>query len=122
MKTAIIALMLLISVLALVIANSIILNNIIEKLTVGVEALETENPSVTHSQLIKLYGEFKSRRGYIGLTVNHNDITSIEASFSELFGAAEAGDTETVTIVKSRLVSELTHLGRLSGINFDSIF
>ena len=122
MKTAIVALVLLISALTLVVANSLVLGYMIDGLVCEVEGLDTNNPTAAREGLEKLSDRFESRRPFIGLTVNHNDITSIEASISELFGAADAADTKTLAVVKSRLIGELTHLRRLSGINFDSVF
>ena len=65
--------------------------------------------------------KFKKHERYISLTVSHDDLTNIEEAFAELIGVANAGDEVKLVTVKSRLKDSLEHLGRLSGINIDSI-
>lgn len=65
--------------------------------------------------------KFKKHERYISLTVSHEDLTNIEEAFAELIGAANAGDDAKLVTIKSRLKDSLEHLGRLSGINIDSI-
>ena len=65
--------------------------------------------------------KFQKHERYISLTVSHDDLTNIEEGFAELIGAANAKDEERLVAVKSRLKDSLEHLGRLSGINLDSI-
>jgi hypothetical protein len=121
MRTAIVAFVLLVSVLALVIANSLILGNVIDSLCEKIQMLDTQVPSVAYAQIDAAYEYFRAKRGYVALTVSHSDITSIETSLSELMGAAVAEDVDSLSMIKSRLIGELTHLKRLSGINLDSV-
>jgi peptide chain release factor 1 len=65
---------------------------------------------------------FHSMRRYLNITVCHDSLLMIESSFAELIGAAEAKDEESLIITKSRLIGEISHLRRLSGINMNSIF
>ena len=69
----------------------------------------------------KISDHFSGVEKYISITVSHDDLTNIEESFSEIIGAARAADLEEVLKIKSRLTDALVHLGRLSGINIDSI-
>ena len=81
------------------------------------ESLSAES----HQEYERLYKDFKKKEQYISLTVNHEDLTDVESSFSEIVGAAKANDEEAFLTIKSRLIDALDHLRRLSGINIDSI-
>ena len=70
----------------------------------------------------KAYSEFEKSRKFINLTVSHADLSDIEKDFNELLGALEANDEDSLTIIKSRLVGSISHMRRLAGVNFDSIF
>lgn len=74
-----------------------------------------------YEDFAKVYDSFLRKRLYLGITVNHDDIATVEEEFAEILGALKIGDTETAKIAKSRLVSALGHLKRLSGFNIDSI-
>lgn len=65
--------------------------------------------------------KFKRAERFISVTVSHDDLTNIEEGFADLIGAAEAGMTGDVERIKNRLVDSIEHLGRLSGLNSDSI-
>lgn len=69
----------------------------------------------------EIYEEFLSVRTYLGITVDHNDIATVEEEFAEIRGALSIDDKETAAIAKSRLHSALLHLRRLSSFNLDSI-
>ena len=68
------------------------------------------------------YENYKNAEKYIALTVSHSDLSVVEDSFAEIMGAVKARDDESLVIAKSRLIEGLTHVKRLSGVNFDSIF
>ena len=74
-----------------------------------------------YEDFAKVYDSFLRKRLYLSITVNHDDIATVEEEFAEILGALKIGDTETAKIAKSRLVSALGHLKRLSGFNIDSI-
>ncbi len=120
MKTAIAAYAISALLIIFVIANSFILsfniNKVIEKLE------DTPNSPNEAQTYIDIYDDYMRRQKYISLTVNHDDLSTIETSFFEMLGAIEANDEESLIIAKSRLLGALSHLKRLSGINMDSIF
>lgn len=122
MKAVTVAIILLALSLGAVVANSIILNSIIDDISDEIEDTDDEKTASALLQYEEIYEKYKSRASYIGLTTNHEDLTSIEQSFSEIIGAAKADDSDTIMAIKSRLIDELRHLKRLSGINIDSIF
>ena len=122
MKTVKIAFALLIISLVTVIGNSMALGNIVQDITDKVSQAEESDPKAAHIEYSEIFDRYKSKLTYISLTVNHEDLTSIEESFAEIIGAAQAEDMDTLLAVKSRLIGSLTHLKRLSGINIDSIF
>ena len=68
-----------------------------------------------------VYEDFLSVRTYLSLSVAHDDIGTLEREFVEILGALKIGDKESAAIAKSRLCGTLSHLGRLSGFNIDSI-
>ncbi len=89
---------------------------------------EVENISISESRIKeayeaadKAYSHYKEKETYISLTVNHNDLTNIEDTFSELIGNLSIQDVGGAVVAKNRLLCSLEHLRRLSGINFDAI-
>ena len=107
--------------LALVILNSIYIGSITEFFADRIKEIETDELSVTANEIKKIYADFKKNEKIISITVSHDDLTNIEESFADIIGAAEAGMAANVITIKSRLEDALRHLGRLSGINLDSI-
>ena len=101
--------------------NSVYIQRLTDTLAQKVEGVTTDNIESAEQVLESLYEDFKSAEKYISLTVSHDDLTNIEGDFAEILGAAKAGDTESVITLKSRLVSSLKHLGRLSGISLESV-
>ncbi len=63
---------------------------------------------------------FNRKIKFISASVSHKDLTDIESLFCEFEARWDAGDCE-VEIIKSRLVSALWHLRRLSSISIESI-
>ena len=84
-------------------------------LDIGKEDASTMNTAKS------VYEKFKRYETFMGLTVNHEDLSNIEESFAELLGYITVGDTEGATVTKNRLLDELSHLRRLSGLNIDAI-
>ena len=107
--------------LVLVVLNSVILRSLISDTITAVEGAEEQNTEKAEIEYSQIYKKFKSKETYIAITVNHEDMTNIEDAFSEVVGAAEAGDREGMITAKNRLIDALQHLKRLSGINIDSI-
>ena len=101
--------------------NSLVLNRLISKTLDEVKMLPESLSAESHQEYERLYKDFKKKEQYISLTVNHEDLTEVESSFSEIVGAAKANDEEAFLTIKSRLIDALDHLRRLSGINIDSI-
>ena len=123
MKEKIIATCLFFFVICFVIINTIILNKQIGNLYEATEKMEISDSNIEDSEKSAraLYEEFKKRETFISLTVNHEDLTSIEESFSEIIGYLSVNDTDGARVVKNRLLDSLEHLRRLSGFNIDSI-
>ena len=121
MKAVRIATAVFVLLLIAVILNSIYIDKTTEKFADIIKEIDTKNLSETAETLKSVYKKFKESEKFISLTVSHDDLTNIEESFADIIGAAEAGMTVDVITIKSRLEDALRHLGRLSGINFDSI-
>ena len=120
MKAMISASGIFICLIVAVLINSGYIERRTEYLRERIEAIDTES-SECAAEFEKIRDEFEKSRRIITLSVSHDDITNIESSFAEIIGAAMAGDTGEIFIAKSRLTDALLHLGRLSGINLDSI-
>ncbi len=102
-------------------ANSLFIGHITKSLSKKVESINTDSIENVATEFETVFDEFKKAERYISITVSHDDLTNIEESFSEIIGAANAGNYVGVKTLKSRLKDALLHLGRLSGINIDSI-
>ena len=113
-KAASFALLLLISAIFF---NSLYIKNITSALSKELDSISTGEGG----EYEKLAEKFRRHERYISLTVSHDDLTNIEEGFAELIGAEFAGDDLRIVTLKSRLKDSLEHLGRLSGINIDSI-
>lgn len=122
MKSVRIAYTILAVSLIAVIINSMILNSIIEKTITEINSVSISEENANSEVFRNIYDEFKKKETYISLTVNHEDLTTIELAFAEIIGAASTNDISTVVTTKSRLIDSLNHLKRLSGINIDSVF
>ena len=101
-------------------ANSIYLHFSIEKITQRSEAMSVYSVDAA-GNFRELHDYYKRHEHIISLTVNHDDLESIDDAYFEIIGALEVGDTNSASIAKSRLLGALSHLKRLSGINIDSI-
>ena len=121
MKTTKIAIAVLIILAAAVLANSLYIKHITTELTKMINAVDTEDMEKTKREFADIYDKFKKAEKYISITVSHDDLTNIEEGFADIMGAIEAGAHTSIIMIKSRLSDALEHLGRLSGINLDSI-
>ena len=108
--------------LILAVINSIALGKIIDRFNRELAAAEETNMILAEKQYSEIYEKYKELELYISLSVNHDDLSNLENAFAEIIGAAKAGDSEAVIITKNRLTDFLSHIRRLTGINFDSIF
>ena len=120
MKQFIISIFTLSFILTAVIANSAIIKKRVMNIADELKSIPTDLAHEDEYQ--RIYDEYMNLQEFISYTVSHEDLTNIENSFFELNGALIAKDEESLIITKSRLIGALTHLGRLSSINFDSIF
>ena len=123
MKEKIIAFCLLFLVICFVLINTLVLDRQIKALyddTAKIEMRDSDIQAAERSAR-ELYEEFKKREKFISLTVNHEDLTRIEESFSEIIGYLSVGNADDARVIKNRLLDSLEHLRRLSGFNIDSI-
>lgn len=114
MKPVKITVFFLLLLISAIIINSVYIKKITGELT---EALDSTNGEDYEA----IAEKFKKHERFISLTVSHDDLTNIEEGFAELIGAVKAEDEARLVTIKSRLGDSLEHLGRLSGINIDSI-
>lgn len=123
MKEKIIAFCLLFLVICFVLINTLVLDRQIKALyddTAKIEMRDSDIQAAERSARA-LYDEFKKKETFISLTVNHEDLTRIEESFSEIIGYLSVGNADDAMVIKNRLLDSLEHLRRLSGFNIDSI-
>lgn len=120
MKEKILAVILLLGVIAFVSVNTIVLNRQIANTIDSVNDLDLNAKNASEKAKI-IYEDFRKKEKYMSLTVSHNDLTCIEDCFVEMIGYLSIKDTENATVTKSRLISYLEHLGRLSGFNIDAV-
>lgn len=121
MKAFKIATAVLVLLIVAILLNSIFIGRISEDLAERIKALDLENMEIAAREAEEIYSDFKRAEKYISITVSHDDLTNIEESFSDIMGAFDANMKSDIIIIKSRLSDALSHLGRLSGINLDSI-
>ena len=121
MKTFRIAVCALVLLIAAVFANSAYIEKLTDKFVNEVEMINEKDPEIAKAELSELFSKFKKAEKIISITTSHDDLTSIEESFAEMMGAVNAKDMNELIKIKSRLKSAFEHLGRLSGINMDSI-
>ena len=116
MKHAVISLGIIIALATITTINSARIQRLIDGYIEEIEATDTDAEVFS-----LLYDNFLKDEKFISLTVSHEDLRDIEKSFSEIIAAARMNDTVEVQKAKSRLIDALLHLGRLCGINIDSI-
>jgi len=105
-----------------VIINSVAIGKITDILNEKIIAAEERDMKLAEKEYTEIYEKYKSYELYISLSVDHDDLSSVEDAFSEIIGAARADDAAGVITTKSRLTDYLRHIKRLAGINIDSIF
>ena len=105
----------------LVIINALYISHIAKDFSKSIDLIDATDAESAANEYKMLYEKFKGAERYISITVSHDDLTNIDNCFSEIIGAAEAGMTGSIKTAESRLKDSLGHLGRLSGINIDSI-
>ena len=120
MKEKILAVALLILVIAFVTVNTLILDKQIEDVTERVNSLSIKGENAKESAK-KIYDDFMKKEKYMSFTVSHDDLTSIEDCFVEMIGFISVDDIPNAEVTKSRLISYLEHLRRLSGFNIDAV-
>ena len=118
MKSALIAGGVLLALIIGVIFNSFFIINATEEFIKEIEEIGEADAT---EKLVTVREKFERIRWIITLSVSHDDILNIEEAFAEAIGAARGNDSAELRIAKSRLTDALKHLGRLSGINADSI-
>ncbi len=123
MKVKILAVLLLILTVSATAANTGVLLHRIDHITSRVSLLNTEAlAEEAEKNASAAFSAFKKEEEYLSLTVNHGDLTDIEALFSEMIGYLRVSDREGAEVTKNRLIDALSHLRRLSGCNISSIF
>ena len=107
----------------LVFVNTIFLHSDIEKIYEAVHGLDIREGNCESAMIDaeKALGILKKKELFMGLTVNHEDLTDIKNEFSELLGYLSVDDAKEAFVVKNRLKDSLSHLRRLSGFNIDAI-
>jgi hypothetical protein len=121
LKSTKFAVTVLILLIVAITANSLYISHLTDKFAERIDGVAEDDTEKAHKELEIIFKDFRKAEKYISLTVSHDDLTNIEDCFSEIIGAAKAGSTKEIIIVKSRLRDSLEHLGRLSGFNLDSI-
>ena len=119
MKVKIFAFAALIIAVGFVVLNTLAVKGIISDVRESVELIDDAQDKLAAAK--DAQEKFNKREVYVSLTVNHEDLTNIEESFAEMIGYLEVGDTDGAYVTKSRLISSLGHLWRLSSVNLDSI-
>lgn len=112
------AITLLIILVLSVLANSYCISAVTDGLCEDIELAASNGCDA--AEVEAAFQKFKRAEKFISLTVNHADLADAEDAFGELIAAA-GDDAEAVRAAKSRLTDALRHLGRLSGINLESI-
>lgn len=122
MRTQILAWVILAVTVGFAVTNTALLARQTEDILKEVEGVSLDgDPEAARAELEAIYDSFKSKEKYISITVNHEDLTNIEQSFSEIIGYLAVGDTDGATVIKHRLTDSLEHLRRLSAVNLESI-
>jgi DNA-directed RNA polymerase subunit F len=104
-----------------VFVNSAYIKNLTAEFANEVDKINESDPDAASKELTELFSKFKKAEKVISITTSHDDLTSIEETFAEMMGAVNAKDMNELIKIKSRLKSSFEHLGRLSGINIDSV-
>ena len=120
MKEKILSITQLILVITFVTINTSILIKQVDKVKEDVNALLPDSDG-SEDEARRIYENFMKKEQYISLTVSHDDLTSIEDCFVQLIGYLSVNDIKNAEVTKSRLISYLEHLRRLSGFTIDAV-
>ena len=120
MKAVKIAIVVFLLLTLAVTANSLYIRHLTKEFCNELDRISVYDEPSTEA-LKSVANKFKRAERFISVTVSHDDLTNIEEGFADLIGAAEAGMTGDVERIKNRLIDSIEHLGRLSGLNLDSI-
>ena len=105
-----------------VIVNTIRMHSDIDAICDAVVKIEIgENTEEAKSDAVAAYELFQKKELFIGLTVNHEDLSNIENGFAEMIGYLTVDDSDSAEVTRNRLLDSLSHLRRLSGFNIDAI-
>lgn len=123
MKEKIFAIIMIVLVITSVIFNTLKIRDDIDVIYSAVESIVvlTKDLQKAESDARAAYDLFRKKETFIGLTVNHSDLASIEDGFAEMIGFLSVGDADNAEVTKNRLLDALSHLRRLSGFNIDAI-
>ena len=121
MKAFRIAVCSLVLLIVAVFVNSAYIKNLTAEFANEVDKINESDPDAASKELTELFSKFKKAEKVISITTSHDDLTSIEESFAEMMGAVNTKDMNELIKIKSRLKRAFEHLGRLSGINIDSV-
>ena len=123
MKVKIFAFLLMLTIIVSVLINTHFVDKTISEMISEVEAIKISEDNIDAALCAAQNSlkNFKEKELYISLTVNHQDLTSIDESYAEMLGNLYVGESSAAEVTKNRLLCSLVHLRRLSGINFDAI-
>lgn len=120
MKEKILAVVLLVSIIGFSIANMLMLEKQVSRTIDEVDRMSFDDKNA-EEKANKIYDDYLKRQKYMSITVSHDDLTNIEDCFVEMIAYLSVADIENAKVTKSRLISYLEHLRRLSGLNIDAI-
>ena len=122
MKIKIFAVCVLAAVVGFTVFDTYLLQKQLSELYKAASALDvSERNESALADAKALREDFMNKERFISLTVNHDDLTNIEAAFTDLIGELSVEEYQNAEVAKNRLVDAIEHLGRLSGCNFDAI-
>ena len=121
MKEKIFAVVMIVLTIAAVAFNTIFLHKDMDKIYDEVNNIDFSDGIQAFENAKAAYNLFRKKEMFLGLTVNHDDLSNIEECFSEMIGYLSVDDIDGAVVTKSRLTDALGHLRRLSGLNIDAI-
>ena len=121
MKEKIFAVVTIVLVISAVTLNTLKMHQDIDEIYSAVNIITNEDSEKAKKHAEEAYEVFRKKEPFIGLTVNHDDLSNIEEAFAEMIGFLSVGDVDGATVTKNRLLDALGHLRRLSGFNIDAI-
>ena len=121
MKEKIFAVVMIVLTIAAVAFNTIFLHKDMDKIYDEVNNIDFSDGIQAFENAKSAYNLFRKKEMFLGLTVNHDDLSNIEDCFSEMIGYLSVDDIDGAVVTKSRLTDALGHLRRLSGLNIDAI-